>query len=85
MEAIKKKNQLQTSLVVHWLGIHLPMQGTWVRFLFWEDSTYHRATKPACANYSAHTLEPRCSVKREVTTVRSSCTGTRENPAASCS
>ena len=29
----------RTSLVVHWLRIRLPMQGTWVRALVWEDST----------------------------------------------
>ena len=31
----------QFSLVVQWLGIHLPMQGTWVQSLskVWEDST----------------------------------------------
>ena len=29
----------KTSLVVQWVGIHLPMQGTWVRSLGWEDST----------------------------------------------
>ena len=81
----KKKNQLQTSLVVHWLRIHLPMQGTWIQFLFWEDATYHGATKPVCPNYWVHTLEPLCSVTREATTVRSRCTGTREHPAACCS
>lgn len=64
---IKKKNQLQTSLVVHWLRIHLPMQGTWIQFLLWEDSTYHGATKPVCPNCWAHTLEPLCSVTREAT------------------
>ena len=35
-----------TSLVVQWLRIHLPMQGTWVRSLVQEDSTCHGATKP---------------------------------------
>ena len=28
-----------TSLVVQWLRIHLPMQGTWVQSLVWEDPT----------------------------------------------
>ena len=34
-----------TALVVQWI-IPLPMLGTWVQFLVWEDSTCHGATKP---------------------------------------
>ena len=41
---ISKKNW-RTSLVVQWIRICLPMQGTWVRSLVWEDSICHRATK----------------------------------------
>ena len=33
------------SQVVQWIRICLPMQGTWVLSLVWEDSTYLRATK----------------------------------------
>ena len=40
-----------TSLVAQWLRIHLPMQGTWVRTLAWEDPTCHRATKLVHHNY----------------------------------
>ena len=40
-----------TSLVAQWLRIHLPMQGTRVQSLVWEDSTCHRATKPMRHNY----------------------------------
>ena len=39
-----------TSLVVQWLRIHLPMQGTWVQSVVGEP-TYHKATKPARPNY----------------------------------
>ena len=39
------------SLVAQWLGICLPMQGTQVRALVWEDPTYRGATKPVCHNY----------------------------------
>ena len=39
------------SLVVQWLRIHLPMQGTWVRALVQEDPTCHGATKPMRHNY----------------------------------
>ena len=49
---------LGTSLVVQWLRIHLPMQGTWVRALVQEDPTCRGATKPVCHNYWACSLEP---------------------------
>ena len=38
-------------LVVQWLRIYLPMQGTHVPSLVWEYPTCHRATKSACHNY----------------------------------
>ena len=38
-------------LVVKWLRIHLPMQGTQVRSLVWEDPTCHKATKRVYHNY----------------------------------
>ena len=31
--------------MAHWLRIRLPMQGTWVRALVWEDPTCRGATK----------------------------------------
>ena len=40
-----------TSLVVQWLRIRLPMQGTQVQALVWEDPTRHGATKPMRHNY----------------------------------
>ena len=39
------------SVVAQWMGIHLPMQGTQVRALVWEDPTFHGATEPKCHNY----------------------------------
>ncbi|KAJ8784991.1 hypothetical protein J1605_007547 [Eschrichtius robustus] len=39
------------SLVAQWLGIRLPMQGTRVRALVWEDPTCHGATKSMRHNY----------------------------------
>ena len=42
---------LGTSLVVQGLRIRLPMQGTRVQALIWEDLTSHRATKPVLHNY----------------------------------
>ena len=40
-----------TSLVVQWLRIPLPMQGTRVRVLVWEDPACLGVTKPMCHNY----------------------------------
>ena len=54
-----------TSLGAQWLRIHLPMQGTQVQFLVWEDSTWCRKTKPLCHNYwSLCALEPMVCNKR---------------------
>ena len=39
------------SLVAQWLRICLPLQGTRVRALVWEDPTCRRATKPMRHNY----------------------------------
>ena len=41
-----KKIHIGTSLVVQWLRIHLPMQGTRVRSLVRGDPTCRGATKP---------------------------------------
>ena len=46
-----------TSLVVQWLRICLPMQGTQVWALVREDPTCHGATNPMHHNYWACTLE----------------------------
>ena len=45
------KRHLGASLVAQWFRIHLPIQGTQVRALVWEDPTCHGATKPVCYNY----------------------------------
>ena len=45
------------SLVAQWLRIRLPMQGTQVRALVWEDPTCHGATKPVRHSYWACALE----------------------------
>ena len=50
------KNRLnQASVVVQWLRIRLPMQGTRVWALVGEDPTCHRANKPVRHNYWART------------------------------
>ena len=45
------KTTMRASLVVQWLRICLPMQGTRVRALVWEDPTCHGATGPVSHNY----------------------------------
>ena len=39
------------SLVAQWLRVCLPMQGTRVRALVWEDPTCCRAARPVSHNY----------------------------------
>ena len=48
---IFKKPQQRASLVAQWLRIRLPMQGTRVLALVWEDPTCRGATKPMHHNY----------------------------------
>ena len=47
----------RTYLVVEWIRILLPMQGTRIRSWAWEDSTCCEATKSLHHNYWAHALE----------------------------
>ena len=42
---------VRASVVVQWLRICLPMQGTRVRALVWEDPTCRRAARPVSHNY----------------------------------
>ena len=57
---LKIRDIFRTSLVVQWLRIRLPMQGTRVWALVREDPTCCRATKPVRHNYWARALEPTC-------------------------
>ena len=63
MSKICKEYRQGTSLVLQWLRIRLPMQGTRVRSLVQENPTCHRATKPVRHNYSFKLLhyKPRSS------------------------
>ena len=45
------KTWVGASLVAQWLRICLPMQGTRVRALVWEDPTCRGAAKPVSHNY----------------------------------
>ena len=66
------KRTMETSLVVQWLRICLPMQKTQVQSLLREDSTCCGATKPVCHDYWRL-----CSITGETTAVRSLCTATK--------
>ena len=83
------------SLVVQWLGICLPVQGTRVRSLVWEDPTCRGATRPMSHNYWACALEPtshnywsprahgpraHALQQREATAMRSPRNATKSNP-----
>ena len=46
-----KRDLIRASLVAQWLRIRLPMQGTRVRALVWEDPTCRGATGPVSHNY----------------------------------
>ena len=48
---IRIKNNVRASLVAQWLRICLPMQGTQVRALVWEDPTCRGATRPVSHSY----------------------------------
>ena len=50
MNEAKKNASLWASLVAQWLRILLPMQGTQVQALVWEDPTCRGATKPVSHN-----------------------------------
>ena len=50
-EKKSQKNYKWASLVAQWLRICLPMQGTRVRALVWEDPTCRGATRPVSHNY----------------------------------
>ena len=53
-----------TSLAVQWLRLRLPMQGTQVRALVWEDPTCRGATGPMSHNYWA-CVSGACSPQQE--------------------
>ena len=71
--------------MVHWIRIHLAMQGIPVRFLVWEDPTCLGATKPVHHDYlaleslQAATIED-CPPKREATAVKSPHTTMKNSP-----
>ena len=51
LKILYKNKRPGASLVEQWLRIRLPMQGTRVRVLVWEDPTCRGATRPVSHNY----------------------------------
>ena len=49
--ALQLRSLPWASLVAQWLRVCLPMQGTRVRALVWEDPTCRGATRPVSHNY----------------------------------
>ena len=74
------KIQLRASLVAQWLRICLPMQGTRVRALVWEDPTCHGATRPVSYNLLSLRVWSPCSATREAATVRGPRTAMKRGP-----
>ena len=64
------RTAVRTSLVAQWIRFRLPMQGTLVRSLLWEDPTCCRATKSMYHSYWAR-AESLCSSTAAATAVRS--------------
>ena len=60
-----------TSLVVWWIRLHLPMQGTQVPSLVRGDPTCLRATQPVCHSYWAHEPRAPCSATGKATALKS--------------
>ena len=67
------------SLVVQWLRIRLPMQGTRVRALVWEDPTYRGAAGPVSHNYWA-CASGACAPQREAAIVKGPRTAMKRGP-----
>ena len=68
---------LGTCLVAQWLWICLPVQGTWVQFLVWEDHMCRGAIMPEQHNDRPRACAPST---REATAVRRLCTPARDPP-----
>jgi len=69
-----------SSLVVQWLRICLPTQGTKVQSLGWKTSTHHGTMRPTCCNYWACTLEPMLCKKRSHCDEKPACCNQRVAP-----
>ena len=78
----------RTSLVVQWIGIRRPMEGTRINSLVWEDSTRYRTSPctttieplepPRSCNCWAQALQP--VRQQQATAMRSLCPATKSRP-----
>ena len=66
-----KSSRQGASLVVQWLGIHLPMQGIWIDSWFGKTPNAARQLSPWATTTEAHGPESLCSTAREATAMRS--------------
>ena len=73
------KKECRASLVAQWLRICLPMQGTRVRALVWEDPTCRGAAGPVSHNYWA-CASGACAPQREAAIVRGPRTTMKSGP-----
>ena len=71
---------MRASLVAQWLRIRLPVQGTRVRALVWEDPTCRGATRPREPQLLSLRVWNLCSTTREAATVRGPRTAMRSGP-----
>ena len=70
---------IRASLVAQWLRVCLPIQGTRVRALVWEDPTCHGATGPVSHNCWA-CASGACAPQREAAIVRGLRTAMKSGP-----
>ena len=88
LEAGALRMNYRSSLVVPWLRIYLPMQGTQVWSLAWEDPACLRAIKPMGHNWwaechncrSPHALEPVLHNRRCLRSDKHTCCNQRVAP-----
>ena len=74
------KDYSGASPVAQWLRICLPMQGTQVRALVWEDPTCHGATRPREPQLLRLRVWSLCSATREAAIKRGPCTAMKSGP-----
>ena len=74
------KVKIGASLVAQWLRIRLPMQGTRVRALVWEDPTCRGATGPREPQLLSLRVWSLCSATREAAILRGPRTAMKSGP-----
>ena len=80
MRQVKIQEEIRASLVAQWLRVCLPMQGTRVRALVWEDPTCRGATKPREPQLLSLRVWSLCPAAREAATVKGPRTAMKSGP-----